>query len=203
MGRNDHFGPILLLQFPNVKCMVVARCAKFSKIWLVHLVCVITTHLPTLQLYAIHSCFVFYKVTVIPQIHLFLLFPYIYYPVSILFRYRRAPLTVIWIVGCTALTATAVSGFLTLQAAGTATFCGTGAAVGETSIGVAAATAIGGTLACGKLFLLLANYAQWFNNVKSKCEKKLHPIRDKLDEWEREIKLVKEELDDQAQYLSI
>lgn len=89
-----------------------------------------------------------------------------------------------------------MSGFLAVQAAGTATACATGAAVGETSIGVAAATAIAGTLACGKLFLLLANYAQWFNNVKSECEKKLLAIRDKLDESEREIKLVKEELDD-------
>lgn len=89
-----------------------------------------------------------------------------------------------------------MSGFLTLSAAGTATVCGTGAAVAETSIGVAAATAIAGTLACGKLFLLLANYAQWFNNVKSKWEKKLHPIQDKLDESKREIELVEEELDD-------
>ena len=87
-----------------------------------------------------------------------------------------------------------MSGFLALRVAGTATVCGTGAAVAETSIGVA--TAIAGTLACGKLFLLLANYAQWFNNVKSECEKKLHPIRDKLDESEREIKVVEEELDD-------
>ena len=83
-----------------------------------------------------------------------------------------------------------------MQAAGTAAACGTGAAVGETSIGVAAATAIAGTLACGKLFLLLANYGHWFNNVKSEYEKKLHRIRDKLDESERDINLFKEELDD-------
>lgn len=89
-----------------------------------------------------------------------------------------------------------MSGFLAVQAAGTAAACGTGAAVGETSIGVAAATAIAGTLACGKLFLLLANYAHWFNNVKSECEKKLHRIRDKLDESERDINLFEAELDD-------
>ena len=79
-----------------------------------------------------------------------------------------------------------MSGFLAVRAARTAAACGTGAA----------AIAIAGTLACGKLFLLLANYAHWFNNVKSECEKKLHPIRDKLDESEREINLFKEELDD-------
>ena len=81
-----------------------------------------------------------------------------------------------------------MSGYLALHAAGTATACGT--CTGVAAVGIA------GTLACGKLFLLLANYAQWFNNDKSECEKKLHTIRDKLDECEREIKLVKKELDD-------
>ena len=47
-GENKHVGPIFLLQFPDVKCMVVVRCAKFEKLWIEHSVCMINNQLPTL-----------------------------------------------------------------------------------------------------------------------------------------------------------
>ena len=54
---------------------------------------------------------------------------------------------------------------------------------------LAAGTAIAGAVACGKLFLLLADYAKWFNEVQSECEKKLKSAQDELKEMERKVKM--------------
>ena len=52
-----------------------------------------------------------------------------------------------------------------------------------------AGTAITGLVACGKLFLLLADYAQWFNKVQPEWEKKLQSAQDELKEMERKIQM--------------
>lgn len=128
-------------------------------------------------------------------------------------------------VGAT-LTVSAVTGFLGAKAAGTAIAAAvygvmaTDAAAGTAAAGAAATgtgamlksvvtkltmptlalgTAIGATFACANLFLLLANYGEWFNNFKSECEGKLRPIKDQLKELEDDVKAAEEELEDLEQ----
>ena len=119
-------------------------------------------------------------------------------------------------VVCTVLTATAVSAYLATIAGPTlnlAVATNTAAAGGvEAGAGAAGAvgteltvpllpvgTTIAGTIACCKLFLRLAKYAEWFNKVESECKKKLNFVRDNLDELERKVKVVEEELEESAQ----
>lgn len=78
------------------------------------------------------------------------------------------------------------------------------AAAGKAAAGAAiikstvAGTAIAGIVACGKLFLLLADYAQWFNKIQPECEKSLNEARDELKEMENKVKMF-EGLENSAQ----
>lgn len=74
-------------------------------------------------------------------------------------------------------------------AASGAAAAGKAAAVAAIIKSTVAGTAIAGIVACGKLFLLLADYAQWFNKIQPECEKKLNEARDELKEMENKIKM--------------
>ena len=103
-----------------------------------------------------------------------------------------------------AATGAAVTGTAAAGAAATGA-AATGAAMVKSAVAkltvptLALGTAIGATVACAKLFLLLANYAEWFNKFKSECEDKLKPIRYQLKELENDVKAAEEELEDLEQ----
>ena len=107
--------------------------------------------------------------------------------------------------GAAATGAAATGAAVTGTAAAGAAATGTGAAMLKSAVAkltmpaLALGTAIGATAACANLFLLLANYGEWFNNFKSECEGKLQPIKDQLKEWEDGVKAAEEELEDLEQ----
>lgn len=98
------------------------------------------------------------------------------------------------------LTATAVSAYLATIAGPKLTLAGAAWAVGTDPVPLLpVGLTIAGTIACCKLFLRLANYAEWFNKVEPECKKKLDFVRDNLDELEGKVKVVEKELEESAQ----